>query len=203
MVSQVGVINRRVYRRAFGSHSPWGDEDSPAPSWRWPRAFPLERGMSSDGSCVRGSVRPSRGSQPAVAGRGREPGTDLTCCSRASSPSRWTEDRRQVEASAVVGERALLEQGVRTSTLRAVTECRPWPGANGDDLDHAALAENRWGHHPGRIDRLEVGEMILPLPHVGRGDATGGARGRSSRGRPRGRCATERDARRGGGPGAR
>ena len=46
---------------------------------------------------------------------------------------------------AMLGERALLEGGTRTATLRAVTDCKV-AVASGDDIDPSALAELREGH---------------------------------------------------------
>jgi CRP-like cAMP-binding protein len=45
----------------------------------------------------------------------------------------------------VLGERALLEGGSRTATLRAVTKCRV-ARVGGDDIDPAKLAELAGGH---------------------------------------------------------
>ena len=46
---------------------------------------------------------------------------------------------------AILGERAILEGGLRTSTLRAVTRCKV-AVARADDLDPAALAEVSQSH---------------------------------------------------------
>ena len=46
---------------------------------------------------------------------------------------------------AILGERAVLEGGVRTSTLRAVTKCRV-AVAHGDQLDRKVLEEISHGH---------------------------------------------------------
>jgi CRP-like cAMP-binding protein len=46
---------------------------------------------------------------------------------------------------ALLGERAMLEGGVRTATLRAVTPCKV-AVARGDELDPAALEEVAKGH---------------------------------------------------------
>ena len=46
---------------------------------------------------------------------------------------------------AILGERAVLEGGTRTSTLRAVTKCRV-AVARGDQLDRAALEKVSEGH---------------------------------------------------------
>jgi len=46
---------------------------------------------------------------------------------------------------AILGERAVLEGGVRTSTLRAVTKCRV-AAAQGGQLDRAVLEQISEGH---------------------------------------------------------
>ena len=51
----------------------------------------------------------------------------------------------EVGPGAVVGERALLEGGSRTSTLRAVTDCR-LARAGADQIDPDALARLAAGH---------------------------------------------------------
>ena len=57
---------------------------------------------------------------------------------------------------AILGERAVLEGGVRTSTLRAVTKCRV-AVARGDQLDRAVLAQISEGHRREDADRAESG----------------------------------------------
>jgi CRP-like cAMP-binding protein len=51
----------------------------------------------------------------------------------------------EIGPGAVLGERALLEGGVRTSTLRAATTCKV-AAATGDQLDRSALADLSVGH---------------------------------------------------------
>jgi CRP-like cAMP-binding protein len=69
---------------------------------------------------------------------------------------------------AVLGERALLEGGVRTSTLRAATTCKMATAA-GDQLDRSALADLSMGH------RRE--EQVGPRSHYGRSAGPGLSRG--------------------------
>jgi Cyclic nucleotide-binding domain len=146
LVAKSGLIDfDEWYRGAFGSHSPWGDEDSPAVMAMAESS--LERGMSS--TIMRQGRRPALVEVAAgelLVEQG-EPGTDLYLL--LDGIIAVEVDGRvvaEVGPGAVVGERALLEQGVRTSTLRAVTDCR-LARANGDDLDQAALAERAAGHH--------------------------------------------------------
>jgi CRP-like cAMP-binding protein len=51
----------------------------------------------------------------------------------------------EVGPGAVVGERALLEGGTRTSTLMGLTDCR-LAKADADQIDRTALAELAQGH---------------------------------------------------------
>jgi CRP-like cAMP-binding protein len=55
------------------------------------------------------------------------------------------EELAEIGPGAILGERAVLEGGARTSTLRAVTPCKVAVAA-GDQLDRAALAELSAGH---------------------------------------------------------
>lgn len=52
----------------------------------------------------------------------------------------------EVGPGAVVGERAVLEGGYRTATLRAITRCHV-AIAPAEQLDRAALAQLVAGHH--------------------------------------------------------
>jgi CRP-like cAMP-binding protein len=56
----------------------------------------------------------------------------------------------------VLGERALLEGGVRTSTLRAATTCKV-AAATGDQFDPTALVELSAGHR--REEQLPPNEQ--------------------------------------------
>jgi cyclic nucleotide-binding protein len=111
------------YRDAFGTHTPWGDTDSPAFVTEAETA--LERQLSLQ--VMRGNQKPPR----------RELGTGDTLVEqgeRGDSLYLLLDGVLQVEVDgepiaevgpgAILGERALLESGRRTSTLRAVSPCR-------------------------------------------------------------------------------
>lgn len=53
---------------------------------------------------------------------------------------------------AVLGERALLEGGIRTATLRAVTECKV-AAVRVTDVDTERLAQLAAGHRREGVDR--------------------------------------------------
>ena len=129
---------------AFGSHTPWGDEDSPALVTAVETA--LERELS--GVIMRG------GEKPRI--RSLEEGSVLTAQGDTSDEiyllldgvlavdvddTTWAE----VGPGAVLGERAALESGVRTATLRAVTPVRV-ASVHAGQIDRERLAELAEGH---------------------------------------------------------
>jgi Cyclic nucleotide-binding domain len=132
------------YRGAFGPHSPWGDEDSPAVVTMTETA--LERALSS--TIMRGGGKPSMvklSTNETLVEQG-QPGRELYLLLDGLLAVK-VDDRivAEVGPGAVVGERAPLEGGVRTSTLVALTECR-LAKADADQLDRAALAELAGSH---------------------------------------------------------
>jgi len=132
------------YHHAFGTHSPWGDEDSPAVVSAVETA--LERELSA--SLMRGGARPNvqkvrRGATLVKQG---EWGAELfLLLDGVLSVEVDGEPVAEVGPGAMLGERAGLEGGQRTATLRAVTPCRV-AVAIGDAIDPAALAELSEGH---------------------------------------------------------
>jgi hypothetical protein len=132
------------WRRAFGKHSPWGDQDSEALTTEVETA--LERELSTQ--IMRG------GSKPAICSI--KAGTVITEQGTPGHEMFLVLDgvvRVEVDGERIAeygpgslhGERALLEGGVRTSTIRSVTPCKlaVVPGA---DLDKDALVELSKGH---------------------------------------------------------
>ena len=132
------------YRGAFGPHSPWGDEDSPAIVAMTETA--LEREMSA--TIMRGGQRPTMvklAEGETLVEQGRS-GTELYLL--LDGLLAVEVDGRivaEVGPGAVVGERALLEGGTRTSTLRCLTDCRLAKAA-AEQIDRTALAELAQGH---------------------------------------------------------
>ncbi len=110
---------------AFGRRTPWGDEDSPA------LVTAVETALERELSNVDHAGGDEADDPPCEGGRGaRRPGrpSDEICtsCSTACWPSRSTATEwPRSGPGAVLGERAALEGGTRTATLRAVT---PMPG---------------------------------------------------------------------------
>jgi len=114
---------RSWYRTAFGRYTPWGDKDSPALVTTVEGA--LERQLSQ--SIMSGGTRPQI--------RSLKPGTTLVEQGQPGSEVYLLLDGvltvevdgralAELGPGVVVGERALLEGGRRSSTLRALTACR-------------------------------------------------------------------------------
>lgn len=132
------------YRHAFGKHTPWGDEESPALVTAAETA--LERTMST--TIMRGGEKPEirsikKGKTLVTEG---EPGNDLfLLLDGVIRVDVGGEPVAEMGPGAVFGERALLEGGNRTSTLVAITPCR-LAVARADQIDPASLAELAQGH---------------------------------------------------------
>ncbi len=132
------------YHHAFGKHSPWGDEDSPAVVSAAETA--LERQLSA--TMMRGGAKPKTRKVKegtALVEQG-QPGDELyLLLDGVLSVEAQGEPVAELGPGALLGERAVLEGGLRTATLRAVTPC--WVAvAPGDAIDNAALAELSEGH---------------------------------------------------------
>jgi hypothetical protein len=132
------------YRRAFGKHSPWGDRDSQALTTEVETA--LERQLSL--TLMQGGAKPKVKTFKA--------GTVITAQGAAEDDLYLVLDgvvRIEVDGERLAeygpgsmhGERAVLEGGHRTSTIRAVTACK-LAVASADVIDRAALAQLSSGH---------------------------------------------------------
>jgi cyclic nucleotide-binding protein len=135
---------RDWYESSFGRHSPWGDEDSPALITAVETA--LERSLSL--RLMRGGAKPAihRLRAGEVLVRQGEPGTDIfLILDGVVRVDRDGEHLAEYGPGALLGERAHLESGSRTSTLVALTPCRIAAASPGQ-LDRAALAELAGGH---------------------------------------------------------
>jgi len=145
LVGKSGLLDFSTwYRDAFGKRTPWGDVDSPAFVTEVETA--LERSLST--TIMRGGARPrirklKEGGTLVEQG---QPGTELfLLLDGVLQVEVDGEVLAQLGPGALVGERALLEGGLRTSTLRAVTACKV-AVASGDELDVDALTELSRGH---------------------------------------------------------
>jgi Cyclic nucleotide-binding domain len=146
LTSKSGLIDFDAwYRSAFGGHSPWGDEDSAAVVAMAETA--LEREIST--TIMRSGRRPTMVKLAAAETLVEQGRTGSEVYVLLDGILAVEVDGRivaEVGPGAVVGERALLEGGTRTSTLRAVTDCR-LAKADTDQLDPATIAKLATGHH--------------------------------------------------------
>jgi hypothetical protein len=119
-----GLINFEDWlREAFGKHTPWGDEDSPALVTAVESA--LERELST--RIMKGGAKPAikvvKEGEALV--RQDDPGHELFLLLDGVLRIEVDGNRiAEVGPGAVLGERAVVEKGYRTSTLIAVTDCR-------------------------------------------------------------------------------
>jgi hypothetical protein len=132
------------YRKSFGKHSPWGDEDSPALVTAVETA--LERALST--RIMRGGAKPKikKFKADTVLGRQGDDATELYLVLDGVVRVEHDGERlAEFGPGALLGERAALEGGRRTSTMVAVTKGRVAVAAF-DDIDRAALEELATGH---------------------------------------------------------
>jgi hypothetical protein len=132
------------YRRSFGRHSPWGDQDSPALVTAVETA--LERSLSA--RLMHGerapAIRSVKAGQTVV--REGDPSTDVyLLLDGVLRAERGGERLAEYGPGALLGERASLEGGWRTATLVAVTPCRI-AVAPATALDADALQDVSLGH---------------------------------------------------------
>ncbi|MGO9141304.1 MAG: cyclic nucleotide-binding domain-containing protein [Streptosporangiaceae bacterium] len=132
------------YRTSFGRHSPWGDQDSPALVTAVETA--LERSLSVQ--LMHGAAKPAirRLKAGDVLVRQGQPGADIyLVLDGVIRVERDGEQLAEYGPGAMLGERAHLEGGLRTSTLAAVTACRV-AAVDASQLDRSALEELAGGH---------------------------------------------------------
>lgn len=145
LAQKSGLVDfKRWYQHAFGRHTPWGDEDSPALVTQVETA--LERELSL--RIMRGGVKPrietiKAGATVVVQG---DKGKDMyLLLDGVLSVEVDGNPVAHVGPGTVLGERALLEGGRRTATLRAVTACRV-AAASGSEVSPEMLSELAAGH---------------------------------------------------------
>jgi Cyclic nucleotide-binding domain len=132
------------WKRAFGKHTPWGDLDSPALVTEVETA--LERELSN--SIMRGGQKPDiRKVKKGVAlvEQGTEGDELFLLLDGVLSVDVDGTIVAELGPGAVVGERAALEGGRRTSTLRAITPCKVAAVASAQ-IDRQALDALSTGH---------------------------------------------------------
>lgn len=145
LIAKTGLIDFKAwYRKAFGKHSPWGDEDSPALVTEVETA--LERVLADQ--LMRGSTPPVvRKVKPGklLVEQGSAGDDVFLLLDGVLAVEVDGEPLAEVGPGALVGERAALEGGVRTSSLRAVTRCTV-AAAPASSIDPESLAAVSEGH---------------------------------------------------------
>lgn len=146
LVAKSGLADFRQWLgTSHGEHSPWGNEDS-RPLVTVAESA-LERQLS--GTIMRGGARPAvrKLPQDALLTEQGERGDDIFLLLDGLL-SVWVDGAQVAELGpgAVIGERALLEHGRRTATLRAVTGCVIATAAR-DQIDRDSLASLAGLHH--------------------------------------------------------
>lgn len=145
LVAKTGLIDfRHWYRHAFGTHTPWGESDSPALVAAVETA--LERELSR--TIMRAGTKPAIRKVPegrALVKQGDPGDTLFLLLDGVVAVEVDGEVLAQLGPGAVLGERAVLEGGTRTSTVRAETRCRV-ALVPAERLDLAALVELSAGH---------------------------------------------------------
>ena len=155
LIAKTGVIDfAEWYRTAFGKHSPWGDEDSPALVTTTETA--LEREMSKH--LMRGDTKPDIRKLKigrTLVEQGDEGDELFLLLDGILAVEVDGEPLAEVGPGALLGERAVIEGGVRTSTLRAVTACKV-AAAPGSTIDPETLGVLAEGHHrEDHVDRAD------------------------------------------------
>ncbi|MCB1017534.1 MAG: cyclic nucleotide-binding domain-containing protein [Acidimicrobiales bacterium] len=132
------------YRHAFGKHTPWGDQESPQLVTAVETA--LERELAA--RIMRGGEAPEVRTVDeghALTEQGAPGDEVFLVLDGVVDVEVDGEVLAEMGPGAVLGERAVLEGGVRTSTVRARTRCRV-AVARSEQIDRAALAELSEGH---------------------------------------------------------
>ena len=145
LTAKSGLIDYRDWAgHAFGKHTPWGDEDSPALVTEVESA--LERQLSTVimGGAAEPEIRRIKAGK-ALTEQGTEAGDLFLLLDGVLVVEVDGVEMAEVGPGAVIGERAVLEGGVRTATLRARTACRV-AAAPVDVVDRQQLLALSGGH---------------------------------------------------------
>jgi hypothetical protein len=145
LAAKAGLTNfKEWWRHSFGKHTPWGDEDSPALVTTVETA--LERELSS--LIMRGGEKPKvrKLKEGQILVEQGQLGDELyLLLDGVISVDVDGTSLGDLGPGAIVGERAILEGGRRTATLRAVSKARV-AVAEQNQIDRDALARLSEGH---------------------------------------------------------
>ena len=152
LVEKSGVAESHEWiQKAFGVHSPWGEEDTKPLVTVAESA--LERQLSSE--IMRGGAKPTIRRLPkgSVLTKQGEPGRELYVILNGILDVVVDGDRvGELGPGAIVGERSVLEEGHRTSTLTAITESVVAVAAE-NQIDRDKLARLAENHHREDLSR--------------------------------------------------
>jgi hypothetical protein len=143
--AKVGLADfKQWYRKSFGRNTPWGSTNSTALVTAVETA--LERELA--GLIMRGGDKPEirkLKAESLLTEQGKPGDEVFLVLDGVLALEVNGEPLAEFGPGAILGERAVLEGGVRTSTLRAVTKCRV-AVAKGDQLDRVVLEQISQGH---------------------------------------------------------
>src|SRR5918995_442143 len=145
LVEKSGLIDfKEWYRKAFGENTPWGKEDSEPFVTAVETA--LERDLSKTIMRSGGSSKPrTLDIDDTLVEQGDTSNELYLLLDGVLSAEVDGETVAEIGPGAILGERAVLEGGARTATLRAVTPVKAARAA-ADAIDTGALAEVSRGH---------------------------------------------------------
>jgi hypothetical protein len=140
LVEKSGLIDfKEWYRKAFGGKTPWGNEDSEAFVTQVETA--LERELSHSIMREGAASKPRRlDVDETLVEQGAEGDELYLLLDGVLSAEVDGETVAEIGPGAIIGERAVLEGGTRTATLRAVTPCKVVAVA-ADQIEPSALEE--------------------------------------------------------------
>jgi hypothetical protein len=145
LAAKVGLADFKQWnRKSFGRNTPWGSTNSTAFVTAVETA--LERELA--GLIMRGGDKPTirKLKADALLTEQGQPGAEVfLVLDGVLALDVDGQPLAEFGPGAILGERAVLEGGVRTSTLRAVTKCRV-AVARGDQLDRKVLEQISEGH---------------------------------------------------------
>jgi hypothetical protein len=145
VTAKTGLLDfKHWYRHAFGKHTPWGEADSPALVTAVETA--LERELSA--TIMRGGAKPAIrkvAKGKTFVEQGQPGDVVFLLLDGVVAAEVDGEPLAELGPGAVLGERAVLEGGVRTATLRASTKCKV-AAVSGEHLDRSVLAQLSTGH---------------------------------------------------------
>ena len=145
LASKSGMIDfHEWYRRAFGKYSPWGEEDSPALTTVVETALERELSTRIMGGGRKPRIRAVKKGHTLVQ-EGEQGEEMFLLLDGVLAAEVGGESVAELGPGAVLGERAILEGGRRTATLRALTPCKV-AVVRDVDLDPKVLEQLREGH---------------------------------------------------------